>query len=803
MKPIEPKIEKLSVEQKASMLSGMDFWQSRGIEEADIPPMFLADGPHGVRRQAEAADHLGLNASLPATCYPTAATLANSWDKELAEQMGRFLGTEAASQQVSILLGPGLNIKRNPRCGRNFEYFSEDPILSGRMAAALVRGIQSVGISACVKHFVANNQETRRMTIDSVIDERTLREIYLTGFEIAVKEGKAKALMSAYNRINGHWANEHPYLLRDILRKEWGFDGIVVSDWGGSNERVEGLKAGNELEMPGTAGQSDREVVEAVRAGLIDESLLDESVSRLAAIARTTRQAVENAPKEFDKKAHHEMSCRVAEQSVVLLKNEESILPLSSDVKVAVIGDFAKNPRYQGAGSSNVNPTMIDNTLEALSDSGINSIGYEPGFRRYGQKSNSLQRKALKLAAKADVVLLYIGLDEVTEAEGLDRANIELPQNQIELIEALNEVNSNIVAVLSCGAVIEMPWLDKVSGLVHGYLGGQGVAHAVLKVLDGRVNPSGKLAESYPERYESCSSAANFPGGELTVEYREGPFVGYRYYDKYPSLIRFPFGFGLSYTNFSYSDLRVDENGVSFTLTNTGDRAGAEVVQLYISKGESQLFRPEKELKGFTKVFLEAGLSSQVTIPFDEYSFRYFDTEAMKWLVEDGEYRIMLGSSSADIRLEAAHRVTGVEPQVTYDRQALHSYFGGNPALAGSAEFEHLLGRPLPEASWDRSQPLEYNSIIDQCKYAKGFAGRFTSGMLGFAHWFLWRIGKRELANLLTMSFLNMPFRGIAKMMGGAVNRPMAGGLLLAVNGKFFKGISVFFKEMKKSRKEQ
>lgn len=800
----------LTLEEKTSLLSGLDFWQSRGIPRIDLRPMFLADGPHGIRRQAAAADHLGLNPSIPATCYPTAATVANSWDIELAEKIGRHLGLEAAVQGVSVLLGPGMNIKRNPRCGRNFEYFSEDPLLSGKIAAAYVRGIQARGVAACVKHFAGNNQETRRLAIDSVIDERTLREIYLTAFEIAVREGGVKTVMSAYNRLNGDYSNENLHLLRDILRGEWGFDGCVITDWGGSNDRVAGLIAGNELEMPGTNGESDREILRAVKSGTLSASFVDEAVSRLIALNEWTRAGLESAPAEIDIAEHHETARQAAEESIVLLKNEENLLPLFSSVSVAVIGEFADKPRYQGAGSSTVNPTNLRSALEIFEGSDgvtghdggrIKVIGFERGYHRYGQHDASMKKRACDLAAKADLVLLYIGLDEVTEAEGRDRDNLSLPANQIELIEAVAHVNPNVVAVLSCGAVIEMPWVGKVKALVHGYLGGQGGAEAMLGVLTGKVNPSGKLAETYPLRYESVPSAANFPGGEATVEYREGLFVGYRHFASHPEQVLFPFGFGLSYTTFGYSDLTVDSTGAEVTVTNLGARFGKEVAQLYVSRKSDAVFRPERELKGFVKVALEGGESKRVRFAFDEITFRYFNVKKNAWDVEAGEYKILVGASSADIRETAVLTVAGSEGG-PYEAGRLPSYFALNATSVGAHEFTTLLGRPLPPTDWDKTKPLGENDTVAQCKYAKGLFARFFYNMLMFAIWFLPKIGKRDTANLLMMSFYNMPFRGIAKMMGGMVTRPMVEGLLMIVNGHFFRGMGKVIREHFRNRKE-
>ncbi|GFP74467.1 beta-glucosidase [Clostridium fungisolvens] len=791
-------IEKMTLEEKASLMSGKDFWQTQEIERLGINSMFLADGPHGIRKQAVAADHLGLNEGIPATCFPTAATVANSWNDELGERVGEYLGEEAISQKVNVLLGPGVNMKRNPLCGRNFQYFSEDPYLAGKMAAGYIRGIQSQGISACVKHFCVNNQEERRMAIDTIVDERTLREIYLTAFEIAVKEGRTKTIMSSYNKLNGTYTNENMHLMKDILRGEWNYKGCVITDWGGSNDRIAGLIAGNELEMPTTAGETNEEIIQAIKTGKIKEEVLDECVDRLLELIFTTEEVYKKPHIEFEVEKHHRVAQKVAEESIVLLKNEDNILPLKYGKKVAVIGDFAKNARYQGAGSSIVNPTILDHTLDCFNESGIVSIGYEVGFERYGKKSEKKIEKACELAKKADVILLYIGLDEVTEADGLDRHSMKIPDNQMDLLNALYKVNSNIVAILSCGSAVEMPWINKVKAVLHGYLGGQAGSRAILRILSGDVNPSGKLAETYPIRYEDTPSYYNFPGKEVSVEYREGIYIGYRYYDTANIDVLFPFGYGLSYTTFAYSDIHVSKYGVTFNLTNSGQVAGMEIAQLYVGCKSEAIFRPKKELKGFTKVFINAGETKTVTIPFDDKTFRYFNVKTNRWEIEEAEYKIMVGASSADIRLESSITIEGTGAPLPYDKELLPSYYSGKTNNVSVEEFENLLGRKVPVSTWDRSKPLGYNDTIAQCEYAKGLFARFSYHMIVFAYWFLRKIGKRSTANIIMMSIYHMPFRGIARVTGGVVNMPMLDGILMIVNGNFFKGLKHLLKERRK-----
>lgn len=776
-------IKQMTLEEKCYLMSGKDFWQTRSIERLGVPNMTLSDGPHGIRKQEGAGDQLGLNGSMPATCYPTAATIANSWDPVLVEEIGEHLGTEAASQGVGTLLGPGLNIKRSPFCGRNFEYFSEDPYLAGKMAASYVSGIQKNGVSACPKHFAANSQELRRMASDSVMDERTLREIYLTGFEIAVKEGHAKSIMSSYNRINGVYANENPHLLQEILRDEWGFDGLVVSDWGASNDHTEGVRAGSHLEMPTTGGDSDLELVEAVKSSKISQELLDRRVDELLDVILSVTGSIKSLEgKPFDMEKHHAMAAKASEQSIVLLKNENDILPLKKGAKVAVIGEFAQKARYQGAGSSVVNPTKLDHTMCVIGNFNLDVAGFEPGYPRSGKGNAEMQAKAVELAKKADTVLLYIGLDEISESEGLDRAHMRLPQSQVDLIEAVAAVNPNVVAVMSAGSAVEMPWLPKVKALVHGYLCGQAGASSVLKVIMGDVNPSGKLAESYPVKYEDVSSAPYFPAKERTAEYRESLYVGYRYFETAKVPVLFPFGFGLSYTTFEYSDLTVTDKEATFTLKNTGKMDGAEVAQLYVSKPDGDVFRPAKELKGFAKVFLKAGESKKVTIKLDDKAFRYFNVDTNRFEVEGGDWTVMIGASVADIKLSGTVSVQGTGAKSPYDRQKFSKYFSGDIKNISDAEFEALLGRPIPDGHW--SGTLDMNDAICQLYYSKSGLARFVykimSNMLNKS------IGKGEPDLNITFIY-NMPFRGIAKMAGGMCTMEMAEGILTICNGHFFR----------------
>lgn len=776
-------IDKMKLEEKAALLSGKGEWQTWDFERLGIPSMYCSDGPHGIRKQAGAGDHLGLNPSLPATCFPTAATVANSWDPGLGEEIGKALGEEASVQGVNVVLGPGLNIKRSPLCGRNFEYFSEDPYLAGKMAAGYVRGIQSQGVYACPKHFAVNSQELRRMAMNAVVDERTLREIYLTGFEIAVKEGGAKAIMTSYNQVNGTYANENMHLLRDILRGDWGYDGIVITDWGGSNDHIKGVEAGSDLEMPTPGLDSARQIVAAVKEGRLAESAVDECVDRLLeAVLTLTKER--KIPKEFDKKAHHALARKAASESAVLLKNEEDILPLKPGTRVALIGDFAFEPRYQGAGSSMVNATELDKMADLINGYDLVLVGASKGYIRTGEEDAVLAKEAIDLAQSADVVLYCFGLDELSESEGVDRTHMRIPQNQISLLEGLARVNKNIVGVLSAGAAVEMPWHYCLKGLLHGYLYGQAGAGAMLDILTGKINPSGRLNETYPVRYEDTPAFRYFPSEERNSEYREGLYVGYRYYDTSKVRVMYPFGFGLSYTSFEYSDIKADETGVTFTVTNTGKTDGAEVAQLYVGMKDAKVYRPEKELKGFAKVFLKAGESREVRIDFDDKTFRYWNVRTDRWETEGGTYRIMIGASCADIRLEAKVEITGTTEEFPYYTNRMPSYYSGLIQQVDDKEFEELLGTPIPSGKW--SGDLTVNDAICQMYYAKSAIARFAYRKLTQMKKKSEDAGKPDL-NILFI--YNMPFRSIAKMTGGMVSMEMVEGIVTMVNGHLFRGL--------------
>ena len=775
-------ITKLNLEQKCALLSGDTVFTTRGYKNAGVPSITLSDGPNGVRKQAGAADHLGLNPSVPATCFPTAATVACSWDPALGEEIGRAMGEEAAAQEVAVLLGPGLNTKRSPLCGRSFEYFSEDPYLAGKLAAGYIRGIQSKGVAACPKHFAVNSQETRRMASDSIVDERTLREIYLTGFEIAVKEGHPRSIMSSYNLVNGTYANENKHLLMEILRDEWGFDGAVITDWGGSNDHALGVKNGSTLEMPAPGGDSVRELLAAVESGKISESDIDARLSELLPLVFDTKAALDAAPREFDAAAHHALARRAAAESLVLLKNEGSLLPLAAGSKVAVIGDFAKNPRYQGAGSSMVNSTQVDVLLDKLIDSELNVIGYQQGFDRHGKPDAALQKSACELATQADTVILCMGLDEIAESEGLDRSNLRLAQNQVDLLQAVKAVNPKIVVVLYSGSVVETPWLDNCQALLYAALGGQAGAGAVADALTGKVNPCGKLAETWPLTYADVPSAADFATRRKTVEYREGLYIGYRYFTTAEKAVRFPFGYGMSYTTFAYSDMAADEQRVSLTVTNTGSVAGTEIVQLYVAKKNSDLFRPAKELKGFARVTLAPGEKQRITITLDDKAFRFWNVKANRWEIEGGEYELLVGASVEDIRLCEKISVHGTATVHPYEDRDLDCYYKGDVLHVSDADFEKLLGHPIPNGK----TKIDRNLTLGELNHARSPLGWFVWLVLTILLDVSYKRGKPDL-NILFQ--YNMPLRALAKMTNGAISMGMVDGIVMELQGFWILGL--------------
>lgn len=650
-------IREMTLEEKAGMCSGKDFWHLKGVERLGIPEVMVSDGPHGLRKQAEEADHLGLNESIKAVCFPTACATACSFDRDLLEEMGERIGDECQAEDLSVILGPAVNIKRSPLCGRNFEYFSEDPYLASQMAAAHIKGVQSKNVGTSIKHFAANNQEHRRMSCSSEIDERTLREIYLAAFETAIKEAKPDTVMCSYNRINGEFASENHWLLTEVLRDQWGFEGYVMSDWGAVNDRVKGLKAGLELEMPGSGGNTDKEIVEAVKNGELEESVLDRAVERILNIVfKFTDNRQEG---KFDLEEDHKLAAKIAGESMVLLKNE-GVLPLPAQgKKIAFIGKFAETPRFQGGGSSHINSFKITSALEAVKE--VAEVTYAQGYDvKEDVIDQAMLNQAVETAKEADVAVIFAGLPDAFESEGYDRTHMRMPDCQNTLISEIAKVQENVVVVLHNGSPVEMPWADQVKGILEAYLCGQAVGQAEVDILFGKVNPSGKLAETIPYKLSDNPSYLNFPGDGQKVEYKEGVFVGYRYYDTKEMPVRYPFGYGLSYTTFEYSDLQLssdkikdtDKLKVTLKVKNTGNRAGKEIVQLYVADKTGAASRPVKELKNFVKVELQPQEEKTVEMELDKRSFAWYNTDIHDWYAASGEYEILAAASSRDIRLK-------------------------------------------------------------------------------------------------------------------------------------------------------
>ena len=796
--PHDDLIARMTLEQKCALLQGATEFTTRAYPKLGIPAMRFSDGPSGLRKQAGAADHLGLNPSEPATCFPSASALASSWDPSLARLQGAAMGEEAAAQGVSVLLGPGLNIKRNPLCGRNFEYYSEDPLLAGRMAASFVRGVQSRGVAACPKHFAVNSQETRRMASDSVVDERTMHELYLSGFERVVREGRPRTIMSSYNLVNETYANEDAELLGRTLRDDWGFDGAVVTDWGGSNSRVAGVAAGSTFEMPNPGMDSARELVCAVRSGELGEEVVNERVSEALDVIFSSNEAVEAARGGFDADAHHELARRLAAQCTVLLKNEDDLLPLAPKTRVALIGDYASKPRFQGAGSSAVNATRTDSIVGLMGETDLELVGYEPGFSRGHAANPELVERAVALAARADVAVVCLGLTETQESEGLDRRDMRLDDNQIELLHAVAQANPQVAVLLSCGSAVEAPWLADARSLLLLGLGSQAGAGAALDVLTGAVCPSGKLAETWPVRYEDTPSAgvanpvgspAHYPSSAPAAEYREGLYVGYRYFGTAGVPVAFPFGFGLSYTTFAYSSIALgtpDKQGipleVSFELENIGAVTGAEVAQLYVARKTPGVFGPEQQLAGFVKVELEPGERKRVAMLVDHRALEYWNVVTHGWELEGGTYELRVCSSSVDVRLSCTIELAGTGAPNPYEGLDLTPYETGRVLAVDDACFERLLGHPRPSAA----PRIDRNMTLGELGHGRSPIGWVAGAVLT-------RLYQKSLASDepdLNITFVyNMPLRAIAKMSGGMVSMGMVDAIVMELRGFWVIGI--------------
>ncbi|MDX1357541.1 MAG: glycoside hydrolase family 3 C-terminal domain-containing protein [Clostridia bacterium] len=796
-------INQLTLQEKAGLCSGSDFWHLKSVERLGLTEVMVTDGPHGLRKQAGAGDHVGLQDSVPATCFPTASATASSWDVELMHEMGVALGEECLENEVSAILGPGANIKRSPLCGRNFEYISEDPLHTGKMAAALINGIQSRGVGTSLKHYVMNNQEARRMTIDAVVDERTQREIYLAGFEKAIKEAQPWTVMCSYNKVDGTYLSDHKRLLTDILKEEWGHTGLVVTDWGACNDRVEGIKAGLELEMPTSWGKNDEKIVKAIHDGTLEMEDLDRAVARVVEFILKSK-ANKRPGYKYDKDAHHTLARRIAAESAVLLKNE-GILPLEKGSKIAVIGEFAQKPRYQGAGSSLINPYKMDTLCGIMNETGIEYV-YARGYDIKTDKPDTeMIADAKKIASSVDRVVIFAGLTDSYESEGFDRRHLRMPEAHNVLIDEVSSVNPNTVVVLMNGAPVEMPWIGKVKGIIEGYLGGQAGSGALVDILFGDVNPSGKLAETFPWKLEDTPSFKYFPGFKKSVEYREGIYVGYRYYDKAKKEVLFPFGFGLSYTEFEYSDLKVNHlNGyeyeVSVTVKNVGKRAGAEVVQLYIKNPDSDIYKADKELRDFGKIQLEPDESGELVLSLNERSFAFYNINIPGWHVEKGDYTIQIGSSSRDIRLEHVISVNSNYNAPVPDYSAAAPEYYNLPEGVFEIDENHfkaVYGRELPEREVKPGSPITETSMLGDTTHRffgrlmVNFMNKQVGKMLGESDG-----GDAESGKLMVEAVIReMPIRTVGMLGGDRLPKYFTEGFLALVNGKILKGIGLLLKK--------
>ena len=787
-------IAQMTLEEKASMCDGLDYWHSQPVERVGIKSISLNDGPHGIRKKGDPKENTDVLKGLPAICFPTASATACSWDTDLIYKMGEALGDECRKEQVSVLLGPGTNIKRSPLCGRNFEYFSEDGVLAGEMAAAFINGVQSKGIGTSLKHYAANNQETRRMTVNAVVDERTLRETYLLPFEIAVKKAQPWTVMNSYNRLNGTYAAENKWLLTDVLRDDWGYEGVVITDWGAENERVPGLIAGQEIEMPTSTGIGTKLIVDAVNNGELDVAVLDAAVDKIIELTKKA-EPVLGGTYTYDSDAHHNLAREIASQCMVLMKNDNNVLPLKKDAKVALIGEMAHTPRYQGAGSSLINPIKLDNAYQTMKDMGIDltfSKGYELKKCKV-KKSMDLIVEAKAAAKNADVAVVFVGLTDEYETEGADRHHLSIPPMHNILVEEVLKANPNTVVVLSGGASVEMPWADKVPAILNMFLTGQAGGSAVCDILFGDVNPSGKLSETYPLALEDNSSHNYFPGTTVSVEYREGVYVGYKYYDTAEKQVAFPFGHGLSYTTFEYSDIKVSADNikdtdtvtVSFKVKNTGEVDGAEVAQLYVSDIESTIYRPVKELKGFKKVFLKAGEEKEVEITLDKRAFAYYNVNIGDWHVESGEFKILVGASSRDIKLETSINVESTVEAVVPDYKATAPcYYGADIMNVSADAFKAVYGKELPPSERDKNAPFTVLNTIEDSQDSK-WGGRIYRLLIKL-------LGADTMAGSVATQ---LPIKNFISMSFGLFSPEMAEGLIMIIHeDKLGKGLKIILK---------
>lgn len=802
---VDSVLKQLTLEEKCALLSGVDFWHTTPIKRAGVPSVMMADGPHGLRKETKKSDIANvMQKSQPATCFPPAVTLASTWDRDLVADVAKAIADEAIDQELVTVLGPGINIKRNPLCGRNFEYYSEDPYLAGELCASYINGMQSKGVGTSLKHFAVNSQEYRRLTISSEVDGRAIREIYLAAFETAVKKSQPYTIMCSYNRINGLHASENKWLLTDVLRKEWGFKGIVVSDWGAVNDRVLGVQAGLDLEMPTSSGVHDKMIFDAVQSGKISEEDVDVCAKRmLEYIFKCYNNKKASEGKKCDYSKSHKLARKAAASGAVLLKNEKA-LPIKESDDIAVIGWLAKTMRYQGGGSSNINPMNLVNFTDHLDAEKI-PYAYTPGYGKGDGRNKKLLEEAVALAKEKKTVLLFVGLTDEYESEGYDRTHLELPQGHNDLVEAITAVNDNVIIVLSCGSPVQLPWLDKVKAVLNIYLGGEAAGEATADLLFGKVNPSGKLAETFPYALEDNPSYKYFQMGPRTLEHRESIYVGYRYFDKAGKEVRFPFGYGLSYTEFEYGNLSVEKTDkgvkVTFEVKNTGGRDGAEIAQVYVKDIESTIFREEKALKGFAKVFLKKGESKTVEILLDDRAFSFYNVQKNDWTIEKGEFEILVGANSRDIKLSAKIELDGETGGIADYKATAPVYYNLKETDDFSAaEFEAVLDRPLPENRPYAKGELDFNSTIEDAEVT--WVGRLVSRATKyFSTKVVAKDAPESVKEMTRRSSVVMPLRSLYAMTNGFVPRETAEGVIMMFNGKVLRGAGRAVKYLIKNRK--
>lgn len=785
MMNIEKLMNSMSLEDKIALGSGKDFWHTKDMEQYNIPALMMSDGPHGLRKQEADADMLGINQSVPATSFPTAVSSACSWDRELLELEGEAIGKETLANGVGVVLGPGANIKRNPLCGRNFEYFSEDPYLTGQLAGAYIKGAQSTRCGTSLKHFALNNQEYKRFSSDSIVDERAMREIYLSGFESAVKIGKPATVMCAYNKINGEHCSDSKMLLTDILRNEWGFDGMVVTDWGAMSNRIKAYEAGCDLCMPGGASFMEKEAAEAVRKGELNEACVDETTRRILTVVANGQEAIANV-KPVDMEAHYALARKIATESAVLLKNENNVLPMSETEDVVFVGHMAEEVRYQGAGSSHINPWKLTSVREACPE-----VPFVLGCLADGSTNEALLDEVRQVSRKAKKVVVFAGLTPNYESEGFDRDNMSMPEGHLRMIEVAASENENVIVVLMCGSVVELPWLDKVKGLLYMGLPGEAAGDAIADLLFGKVNPSGKLAETWPMKQEDCICDSYYSGNRKDAQYRESIYVGYRYYSSANVPVRFPFGYGLSFTEFAYSDLKVEDNCVTCTITNTGNVTGKEIVQLYVEVVDSLVYRPVRELKGFIKVELAPGESKQVAFELDERSFAIWDGE---WKIPSGTYRIAIGRNCVDICLTADVAKTGVaESELSDATRDVPLWYIDLKGIPTKADLEGLLGREIAEVPLKKGCFTMDNTVMEMKDYSlmmkimyKAVEATVAKGYGGKADY------NNPEFRMMMCSAADASLTGMK--ISGAMNNHVLEGMLEMVNGHYIKGILTMMK---------